>query len=194
MISAPDRATVAAAESREIAMSYGLGQFCTDLHRILAEKGQEGLSELAEKLKLLLANPAFVEETFAGSSAPQRTLYHDTDTDAYVLAHVQPAGKSGMPHSHGASWAIYGNARGNTEMTEWRRVNAASEDHAVLEPSDHYVLRPGQTRAYGPHVIHSTSHPDGAWVIRITGTDLAKMPRYHFRPKKDKILEASETA
>ena len=50
------------------------------------------------------------------------------------------------------------------------------------------ALRPGQTRAYGPGVIHSTAHPEKAWVIRITGTDLDKLPRYHFR-KQDRVLE-----
>ena len=43
-------------------------------------------------------------------------------------------------------------------------------------------------RAYGPGVIHSTAHPHYAWVIRVTGTDLDKLARYHFG-KKDKILE-----
>src|SRR5487761_89254 len=175
-------------------MAYGLNEFCTDLHAILLAKGLTGLSEVAEKLKTLVVDPGFVAETFEGSSAPQRVLFHDPETDAYVLAHVQQAGKTGVPHSHGASWAIYGNARGRTDMTEWRRVNPEAEDHAVLEASDRYSIAPGQTRAYGPHVIHSTSHPDGAWVVRVTGTDLDKLPRYYFRPKKDKILQPAESA
>ena len=36
-------------------------------------------------------------------------------------------------------------------------------------------------------MIHSTAHPEKAWVIRVTGTDLDKLPRYHFR-KQDRIL------
>ena len=40
----------------------------------------------------------------------------------------------------------------------------------------------------GPGVIHSTAHPEKAWVIRVTGTDLDVLPRYHFR-KQDRILE-----
>ena len=175
-------------------MPYDLDAFCADLHAILKRKQLAGLPEIAEKLKLLVANPDFVAATFAGSPPPQRVLYHDAETDAYVLAHVQPAGKAGAPHSHGASWAIYANARGVTLMTEWRRINPATEDHAVLEASDRYGLGPRQSRAYAPHVIHSTSHPDGAWVIRVTGTDLDKLPRYYFRPKKDKILEPAQTA
>lgn len=175
-------------------MAYGLEEFCADLHAILTARGMAGLGEIAERLKDLVADPAFVAETFEGSSAPQRVLLHDPETDAYVLAHIQPAGKAGMPHSHGASWAIYGNARGVTEMTEWRRVNSEAEDHAVLEATERYGLGPGQARAYGPHVIHSTAHPQGAWVVRVTGADLDKVPRYYFRPKKDKILQAAEPA
>lgn len=171
-------------------MAYALDQFCKDLNSAIKTKGQAGLPELAEKLKGLLTNPDFVAATFSEETPPgKRVLWHDPETDAYVLAHVQQAGKGGNPHSHGASWAIYGNARGYTEMTEWRRVNAEGEDAVTLEKSDVYTLGPGQTRAYGSGVIHSTRHPEKAWVIRITGTDLDKIQRYAFRPRKDKILE-----
>lgn len=171
-------------------MAYALEQFCSDLHTLIKAKGQAGLPEVAEKLKGLLTNPAFVAATFTEEMEPgKRVLWHDPETDAYVMAHVQHAGKGGNPHSHGASWAIYGNAKGVTNMTEWRRVNPESEDAAVLEKSDYYTLGPGQTKAYGSGTIHSTAHPDKAWVIRITGTDLDKIPRYAFRPRKDKILE-----
>jgi quercetin dioxygenase-like cupin family protein len=74
-------------------------------------------------------------------------------------------------------------------MTEWRRVNPATEDNVELEVADKYRLRQGETRAYGPNVIHSTAHPEKAWVIRVTGTDLDSIPRYHFRPQRDRILE-----
>ena len=47
---------------------------------------------------------------------------------------------------------------------------------------------PGETKAYGPGVIHSTAHPKKAWVIRVTGTDLDVLQRYHFG-KQDRMLE-----
>ena len=37
-------------------------------------------------------------------------------------------------------------------------------------------------------MIHSTAHPEKAWVIRVTGTDLDAIPRFRFRPKTDKII------
>lgn len=171
-------------------MAYTLANFCNDLSAILKARGQDGLPDIARKLSELLNNPDFVAATFAEDTPiGRRELWHDPQTDAYVLAHVQQGGKVGKPHSHGASWAIYGTARGVTEMTEWRRVNPASEDGAVLEKTRHYALGPGQTRGYASGAIHSTAHPQKAWVIRVTGTDLDAIPRYHFDAGTDKILE-----
>ena len=172
-------------------MPYTLTEFCNDVSSTLKAKGQNGLPDIARKLTDLLRNPDFVAQTFSKDTPiGRRELWHDRETDAYVLAHVQEGGKVGKPHSHGASWAIYGTARGVTEMTEWRRINPDSESGAVLEKTRQYALAHGQTRGYASGVIHSTAHPDKAWVIRVTGTDLDAIPRYHFRPATDKILES----
>jgi len=171
-------------------MAYTLDEFCADSRVILKGEPLPGaLERIAERLGRLLADPAFVADTFSDDMPPgRRVLRHDPETDVYVLAHVQGGRKVGKPHSHGSSWAIYGNAREYTEMTEWRRVNPASEPHAVLEAASKYRLGPGETKAYGPGVIHSTAHPRKAWVIRVTGTDLDALPRYHFG-KNDRVLE-----
>jgi predicted metal-dependent enzyme (double-stranded beta helix superfamily) len=173
-----------------MAMAYTLREFCDDIHTILkANALAAALPQVAAKLGQLLVNPAFVAETFTDDMPPgRRVLHHDPELDFYVLAHVQEGGKTGKPHSHGSSWAIYGNARELTEMTEWRRVNPESEAHAELVATSKYAIGPGETRGYGPGVMHSTRHPKKAWVIRVTGTDLDTLPRYHFR-KQDKILE-----
>ena len=137
-------------------------QFCADHHALLTS-GQplaQALPQIAEKLSTLLSNPQFVADSFSDDTPlGKRTLHHDADTDVYVLAHVYEGPKKGSPHSHGASWAVYGNARAVTEMTEWRRTNPESEEQAVLEPVANYSLGPGDTRAYGPGVLHSTRHP-----------------------------------
>jgi hypothetical protein len=175
-------------------MPYTLDEFCADCRSIL-QSGRpqpQALAEISQRLSRLLANPAFVAATFNDDMPPgKRELHHDPETDMYVLAHVQQGAKTGKPHSHGASWAVYGNARAVTEMTEWRRVNPESEDNVVLEAVERYRIGPGQTRAYGPGVIHSTAHPEKAWVIRVTGTDLDAIPRFHFRERQDTILAAT---
>jgi hypothetical protein len=173
-------------------MAYALEDFCADTRAALKSKPlADALPQIAAHLSQLLANPAFVAEAFNDSMEPgKRELYHDAELDFHVLAHVQAGGKVGKPHSHGTSWAVYGNARASTDMTEWRRVNPKSDDHLELVAASKYSLTPGQTRAYGPGVMHSTAHAQTAWVIRVTGTDLDHMPRYRFS-KKDKILESA---
>jgi len=172
-------------------MAYDLEQFCAETRATLqSSDALDGkLARISERLAALLANPAFVASAFEGDPPPgQRLLYRDDATDFHVLAHVQRGGKSGNPHSHGTSWAIYGSARGYTDMTEWRRVNAEIEPQAVLEPASKYRLDEGRTHFYAPHVMHSTAHPEKAWVIRVTGTDLDHLPRFRFDPRKDRIV------
>ena len=171
-------------------MAYTLDEFCAESRAILKREAlPSALPQIAARLGLLLSNPAFVAATFSDDMPPgRRVLHHDPETDFYVLAHVQAGKKVGKPHSHGSSWAVYGNAREYTEMTEWRRTNPEGEEHVVLEAESMYRLGPGQTKAYGPGVIHSTAHPEKAWVIRVTGTDLDVLPRYHFG-KQDRMLE-----
>jgi predicted metal-dependent enzyme (double-stranded beta helix superfamily) len=174
----------------EMTMAYTLDEFCRESRAILkAEELPNALPQIADRLGRLVSNADFVAATFSDDLRPGRhVLHHDPDTDFYVLAHVQAGRKVGKPHSHGSSWAVYGNAREYTEMTEWRRTNPDSEDHAVLEATSKYRIGPGETKAYGPGVIHSTAHPEKAWVIRVTGTDLDVLPRYHFG-KNDRLLE-----
>ncbi len=173
-------------------MAYTLADFCAD-HRALLKSGMpldRALAQLAERLSALLKNPQFVADTFSDDMPPgRRVLHHDPETDVYVLAHVYEGPKKGSPHNHGASWAVYGTAKAVTNMTEWRRLNAEGDEQAVLEPVAHYSLGPGETRAYGPGVLHSTEHPGKAWVIRVTGTDVDAIPRYRFKPERDRIVE-----
>jgi hypothetical protein len=173
-------------------LAYTLQEFCAD-HRAILTSGTPlatALPAIAEKLAVLLNNPAFVAETFSDDTpVGRRTLHHDKDTDVYVLAHVYEGPKKGNPHNHGASWAVYGTARAVTNMTEWRRTNPQGEERAVLEPVEHYSLGPGQTRAYGPGVLHSTEHPRKAWVIRVTGTDVDAIPRFRYNAERDRLVE-----
>ena len=170
-------------------MTGALDRFTRDLTTMLKAKGISSLDEIAERLRPLLTDDAFAAEAFADESIRKRVLFHDRETGVYVQAHIHDAGKRGKPHSHGASWAIYGTVNGVTDMTEWRRLNPEKETHAELEVVARYRLGPGESRAYPPHVIHSTAHPENARVIRLTGTDLDGIPRYSFDPARDRIVE-----
>jgi predicted metal-dependent enzyme (double-stranded beta helix superfamily) len=167
-------------------LAYAFASFTDDLVAALKHKGLDALPDIADMLRRLLAEPEFAAQAFSGETERKRLLFHDPETDVHVLAHRQSGGKRGSPHSHGASWAVYGNVRGCTHMTEWHKRKEAS-GAIVLEPGAHYRLGPGETRAYPPHAIHSTEHPEDALVIRITGTDLDAIPRYRFDISKDRM-------
>lgn len=170
-------------------MAYTLEQFTTEACALL-KSGRpvaETVPAIAERLTGLLANDAFVAATFSPEDDfTKKELFHDPETDVYVLAHVHQGPKKGPPHSHGASWAIYGTAQG---VTEWRRVNNPTDEAVELAVADTYDLTRGKARGYLPHAIHSTWHPEKAWVIRVTGTNLDKLPRYRFDKTRDRIVE-----
>ena len=84
-------------------MAYTLERFCAD-HRVILISGlpiNETLDRIAEKLKVLLANPDFVAATFSDDTPiGRRTLHHDPHTDVYVLGPCLREGpEEGPPHS-----------------------------------------------------------------------------------------------
>ena len=70
---------------------------------------------------------------------PRKVLYEDPELGFCICGHVYENDANGAPHDHGNSWAIYGVAKGDTEMTDWRIVKKAEGDDA----------EPGRT---GPHL------------------------------------------
>ena len=115
-------------------MACTLDEFCAEASGLLKSEPLPGaLEAIARRLRNLLSNPQFVAQTFDDDMPPgRRVLHHDAETDFYVLAHVQEGNKTGKPHSHGSSWAIYGNARASTEMTECAPLSPRSGRHTGL--------------------------------------------------------------
>ena len=172
-------------------MTRALDRFRDNSSQILkTEKLGVALEKISAGLAMLISDPDFVAHAFREDDLPgKQLLTHDPDTGFYLFAHVQKGGKTGKPHSHGDSWAIYANIRNHTEMTEYERVNDVTDERVVLRATERYAIGPGQTRAYGPGMIHSTAHPESAWVVRMTGCDLDTIPRYHFSSKRDEIVD-----
>jgi hypothetical protein len=171
---------------------YDLEPFCALLRTAVGARGIDGLIDVEAALSRLLLDPAFVAAAFdEANPVPKKQLAFEPVTGAYVLAHVHPPGREGSPHTHGESWAVYGTARGETVMTEWRDVDDGDPAGRALTLSERYTLAPGDTHAYHSGAIHSTRHPVPTWVIRITGTDLDTVPRYRFDSKRDRIVPAA---
>jgi hypothetical protein len=168
-------------------MTYALDDFSRDCHAALSQDpGPAGREKIRAKLELLLANPDFVKKHLAGQAKGKTVLYHDPDTGVYVMAHGTDQGnRKGKPHDHGASWAVYGQAIGATEMTVWERTDDRGRDgHAEVEGINTFVLEPGRAALFDTGIIHSTAHPKPARWVRVTGADLDTIERYSYDPER----------
>lgn len=164
-------------------MPYTLDEFCRDCRDALAaDPGPGGREAVRRHLERLLANRAFVAETLGPEAAPgAHTLYRDPEFDFVVLAHVNETAHRSPPHDHGSSWAVYGQAAGYTEMTEYRRTDGGSgAGRAALERLRTYRLTPGKAGRYDVGDIHAIDYPDKARFVRVTGTDLAQVERLKY--------------
>lgn len=166
-------------------MAYTLDEFATDCRHALTEfPGPPGREKVRRLLERALADDAFVTAHLGpDADSPRNILYEDPDLGFCVVAHVYPGPRSSQPHDHGPSWAIYGQAKGVTEMTEWRLVEPPDGDKpGKVEPVRTYQLEPGQAKVYNEGDLHSPRRQSETRLIRIEGQNLAKVERDGFEP------------
>ncbi len=171
-------------------MSYDLEEFVADCRTALErDPGPKGREEVRVRLERLLADWQFVAR-YCGDDVPKglKVLHEDPELGFQVLAHINEKARVSPPHDHGASWAIYGQATGHTDMIEWERVDdGADTEHAKLKPTKKYRLNPGQAGIYQDGAIHSIDYPDNSRFIRVTGTNLDRIKRDSFDLKTGKV-------
>lgn len=166
-------------------MTYRLDEFCADCREALkADPGEGGRETVRQNLEKILRQDSFIAENFGTDAEPGiRTVYRDEETDFNVLMHVYETGKAGPPHDHGASWGIYGQAVGHTDMAMWKRTDGGTgEGDAELARTGEIRLEPGMAAKLDVGDIHSIRFPDGARFMRVTGTDLDAIPTLRFDP------------
>ena len=173
-------------------MSYDLDQFVSDCRAILArDPGPKGREEVRVALERLLSNKDFIE-TYCGEAVPRglKTLYEDPGLGFQVLAHINDKARVSPPHDHGASWAIYGQATHYTDMIEWEREDGGTgPDQAKLKPVKKYRLLPGRAGIYQDGTIHSIDYPANSCFVRVTGTNLDRIPRVMFDLKTGAVKQ-----
>ena len=175
-------------------MAYDLEAFIAECRALLSrDPGPNGREKVRGALERLLANGEFVRSV-CGEEAPQglKVLYEDPALGFQILAHINDKPRTSPPHDHGASWAIYGQATEYTDMTEWERLDdGADPERAALEPRKRYRLLPGQAGIYQEGAIHSIDYPARARFIRVTGTNLDRIPRQRFDLATGKATQMS---
>jgi hypothetical protein len=177
-------------------MAYDLEAFCQDCRDALkADPGPGGREAVRRKLEQLLAETPFLDKYVHPTPPGRHTLYEDSELGFVVLSHVNPKAGASPPHDHGASWAVYGQATHYTDMTEWHRTRGEGPGPAEIEVARRYRLEPGHAGTYDIRDIHSIAYPDGARFVRVTGTDLERVPRLKFNLKthEAEVIESVTT-
>ncbi len=168
-------------------MPQTLDAFAAQLRNILQkENNPAGREKVAALLWEGLADRAFVDSLFDENTPERKVVYEDPDLGFCIVAHRYTGAKNSTPHDHGPSWAIYGQANGETSMTDWEVVQpaSASEPAKVRKVRD-YTLTPGLAKLYNEGDLHAPGRAGPTRLIRIEGTNLLNVTRQKFTPVEE---------
>jgi len=165
-------------------MGFTLQQVASEFHRALAETpGPEGRRKVCALLQDVLKDEAFVTTHLSDDGPERKILYEDPDLGFCILAHVYKGAKESQPHDHGPSWAIYGQARGVTVMSDWELVERPAEGRpGKVRRVRSYRLEPGAAHVYNEGDLHSPRRDGPTWLIRIEGTNMDRVTRLPYEP------------
>ena len=128
-----------------------------------------------------LTDSAFVAQHLperGSGEHPREVLYEDPDLGFCICGHVYPDAAESGPHDHGSSWAIYGQAEGTTEMTDWSISQEGTGDQpSLVVPEKIYTLSPGDAYFYDVGAVHSPKREGPTRLIRIEGANLDNVQR-----------------
>jgi predicted metal-dependent enzyme (double-stranded beta helix superfamily) len=160
-------------------MGYTLEQFADACHRLLAEDpGPAGRERVRALLQDVLTDEAFLARHFSAATPERQVLYEDPQLGFCILAHQYTGAKESAPHDHSGHWAIYGQARGETVMSDWAVVEPAAEHRpGKVRLVRSYTLAPGMAHVYNERDLHSPRRDGPTRLIRIEGKNLEGVRR-----------------
>lgn len=163
-------------------MGITLEQFAAECRKAIEENpGTPGREKVRDLVKQVLADRSFVD-TYIPEGVPERhVLYEDPDYGFTILAHGYVGPKGSKPHDHGPSWAIYGQAAGETIMTDWACVARPTETTPgkAAHVRD-YVMKPGDAYLYDVGALHSPERKGDTRLLRIEGINMARVRRFPY--------------
>ena len=161
-------------------MPYTLDEFATDCRTALQNNaGEAAYDAVCVHVSRALKDEAFVAEYVPEDADEQRKIiYEDPDLGFCICAHVYNAPKQGNPHDHGPTWAIYGQAAGETDMTDWEIITPAEGDEpAKVVQTRKYRMTPGDAHVYPVGAIHAPYRDGPTRLIRIEGQNTDNLER-----------------
>jgi hypothetical protein len=163
-------------------MAYTLSQMADELRAALAARPARDCADaLCAIVSRALNDRAFVDRHLPDrppGENPREVLFEDPGLGFCICGHVYTGAAATGPHDHGTSWAIYGQADGVTEMTDWKIVRPAAGDApALVEPVRTYRLARGDAHFYDVGDIHSPKRDAPTRLIRVEGANLDRVTR-----------------
>ena len=167
-------------------MPYALTQLAADIRETLKTKpdraGKEAIGQFVSKALLDSAFIAAHLKDRAPGAHPREVLYEDPELGFCICGHVYDGPANGAPHDHGSSWAIYGQATGITEMTDWKIVRKGDGNQpSLVEPVTTYAMKPGDAHLYDVGDVHSPKREAHVKLIRIEGKNLDHVKRSNIK-------------
>ena len=113
-------------------MGFTLESFASECKQILkTDPGRAGREKVRDLVQQALKDDQFIK-TYINDNTPDRNvIYEDNELGFCVCAHVNREAKEANPHDHGPSWAIYGQAFGETEMSDWEVLEQPLKESRV---------------------------------------------------------------
>jgi hypothetical protein len=163
-------------------MGYTLEQLSDECHGILKrDPGPAGRTQVCGLIEKALKDDAFVAKHLGPGAPERKIIYQDPELGFCILAHAYEGAKESKPHDHGPSWAIYGQARGETIMSDWVLVEPASETKTgKVRHVRSYSLKPGMAQLYNEGDLHSPRRDGPTRLIRVEGTNMDKVRRLSY--------------
>ena len=165
-------------------MTTTLEKFGADIRAALkADSGTAGKQAICALVAKVLRDEEFVATHLTPQQCkPRKVLYEDPELGFCICGHVYEKPAHGEPQDHGPSWAIYGLAVGDTEMTDWNIVKKGDgESPSLVTPAKVYVMKPGDAHFYDVGVVHSPKRDGLTKLIRIEGSNLDHIKRSNIK-------------
>jgi hypothetical protein len=164
-------------------MGFTLETFASECHRILREDpspvGREKVRKLVEEA---LKDQTFIASHVNDNTPDRQVIYEDAELGFCICAHVNRDAREANPHDHGSSWAIYGQAFGETEMSDWDVLEPAAEGKpGKVRRGRVYTLKPGMAHIYNEGNVHSPKRVAATGLLRIEGKNTQKMKRFAYK-------------
>ena len=167
-------------------MPYTLDELALDIKSIIQKNGvPNGSDQICYFVAKALMDKNFAPDNLPNREKgehPRKVLYEDDESGFCICGHVYDTEAIGLPHDHGSSWAVYGQAEGETEMTDWDIVKDNKDSEIIhVKAGNTYIMKPGDVHFYGVGHVHSPVRRDPVRLLRIEGVNLDNIKRSNIK-------------